>query len=166
MTYAKKAIDGAILNEKGFLIINKKILYPQRKQPQSISLNLKPHLLKMTKEDNIIKNIYKQLFNFPVTNVFYWHEEDYQGSIYSIFQFKTYIILVRGGFGSCSGCDFWIDLYEGRYNKYEMIRRGNEHIEKIYNSIEVYNSIDDIVFGDYCHPDFKCQFERFKETSI
>lgn len=101
--------------------------------------------------------IYKNLFRDPVQRIFFWHDDDYCGSIYVVYQYtyqdKKYYILTHGGFGSCSGCDYIM----GTYSKQEFISK----IENIFRQIDIYEDLNEITFSIYSHPDLKTSFNEF-----
>jgi hypothetical protein len=85
MSYAEKARIGAQVNSKGFVIRKQQLVRQKVAQTDKHKLleELIPFLYKF-KDTLNTRNIYKEMFRSPVENVFYWQEEDYQGSIYSI----------------------------------------------------------------------------------
>jgi len=80
----------------------------------SLKFVLQEYLNVLNTEDNDIQyynsqTVYKDLFHSPVERIFFWSEEDYQGSLFVIYKYvfnsQEYFIGIDGGFGSCSGCD-------------------------------------------------------------
>lgn len=107
------------------------------------------------------RSVYTNLFkdNAPVKLIFKWIEEDYQGSLFVIYEYtefdKKYYLYISGRFGSCSGCDYWEDLND---NAIELKQALNELLDKM----EVTNDKNKIELKEYAHPDLKLNFELFK----
>jgi hypothetical protein len=110
----------------------------------------------ITVED--IKNIYgsrsfyKKLFKAPVKMIFYWCEEDWQGSLFVIYSFKNKYIYIKGYFGSCEVCDNFPDT--------------EESLEKTFNNLQITDNIDNITLSDYSHPDLLKNFDKFKNKTL
>lgn len=126
---------------------------------------LKKHLIKFTVEDTFYgycKNsqyVYFNLFNPPINRIFYWNEEDFQGMIYSVYEYENTFIFLSGSFGSCSGCDYW----EGTRTLDEL----NAKLDKIFNNLTFYNSLSEISkteFTKYTHPDAILAFTNFENN--
>lgn len=95
---------------------------------------------------------YSKLFKYPVKSVFYWCEEDWQGSIFVIYKYHwsgvDYFICCNGSFGSC-------EISDGYLND-------NKSLDYIFNNLKIVNKIDDITFSDFNHPNLKIAFDNFK----
>lgn len=98
------------------------------------------------------KTFYKNLFKPPVKLVFYWTEEDYQGSLFVVYQYKDKFIYKDGGFGSCDYCDRYPDT--------------QDEINILFESLNVSDSIQEIEIPFYGHPDFLSDFEKFKNEFL
>ncbi len=91
---------------------------------------------------------------------FYWQEEDWQGYIFAVYcgvyKNTKYFLTVKSYFGSCSGCDGWRNC--------DTQEEHQEYIDKLYSSIEVYNSKLDILTilknNKYLHPDCKNKLQK------
>ena len=102
------------------------------------------------------RSFYKKLFKEPVKMIFYWCEEDWQGILFVIYQYKDKFIYTRGSFGSCEVCDAFPDTEETLVNK--------------FNSLQLCNNINDINihgrYSDCTHPDLIKDFEKFKNKIL
>ena len=98
------------------------------------------------------RSFYKKLFKEPVKMIFYWCEEEWQGSLFVIYQYKDKFIYTKGCFGSCEVCDAFPDTEETLVNK--------------FNSLQLCDNINDINihgrYADCTHPDLIKDFEKFK----
>lgn len=105
--------------------------------------------------------VYKNFFTEPVERIFSWTEEDWQGIVVSIYKYKNYYVYLRGGFGSCSGCDY----LEGS-SEVEIA----DKLLKIWDSIKIYKPESFIKikenFGEYTHPDLIKKWDLFKDSII
>lgn len=85
--------------------------------------------------------------------VFHWREEDYQGSIFVVYEYTfknvLYYLYISSGYGSCSGCDSWLAAIDEGYceNKQEM----HDYIETEYNNLYVVDDKNDIKLSPYSH---------------
>ena len=107
------------------------------------------------------KTIYLKLFGEPVQNIFYWSEDDYQGSIYVVYKYtsrdnKIYYIVGDDAFGSCSECDCW----EGTRDLKIMELK----LSNTFNNLQIYENLNDIKLGKYTHPELVTCFNKFLET--
>ena len=75
--------------------------------------------------------------------------------VYVIFKYKNTYILSNGSFGSCSGCDYW----EGTRTIQELTIK----LERVFNNLTFYQSLSDIKFNEYTHPDMINSFNNFVE---
>lgn len=98
------------------------------------------------------KTFYKKLFKHPVNLVFYWAEEDYQGYLFVIYQYKDKFIYKEGGFGSCDYCDKYPDTQDS--------------ISILFESLNVCESIQEIELPFYGHPEFLNAFQNFKNKFL
>jgi hypothetical protein len=132
------------------------ILDPFRKEIYDYFINLKD-LLKIHSS----RTFYAKLFKNPVKISFYWCEEDWQGSIFAIYEYSGKFISVNGGFGSCSGCDFFIRDSE------ELHEHSQERLDKIFSHLTINENINDInIHGnhpEYTHPELINKFNIWKE---
>lgn len=102
------------------------------------------------------RSIYQNLFRYPVDRLFYWEEEDFSGSLFVVYTYKSHYIAVKGGFGSCSGCDH----FEGTVGLNDLQRKLVEIVDEAQISENPYQ----IEIGEYSHPDLRRAFSRFLET--
>jgi len=103
------------------------------------------------------RSVYRNLFMEPVKQLFYWEEEDWQGSIFALYEYSSYFVVVKGFFGSCSGCD----PFEGA--TYEEV---NERLQKIVTHAELYKDIRAVELSKYSHPDLVQEFEKFRQEFV
>lgn len=93
------------------------------------------------------KSIYKQLFKNPVKNIFYWCEEDYTGSIFTVYEYLGKYICVYGEFGSCTGCgDIFLNFIEDEDVSQEDLQ---EKLNQIFSNIIISENINDINLHNY-----------------
>jgi len=101
------------------------------------------------------RDFYKNLFKKPIKRIFYWCEEDYQGSILVIYYYKNKYIYTKGSFGSCELCDGFPDTEDALLEE--------------FSDIEVCDKIEDInIHGynpEFTHPDLVKKFEKFKKKN-
>jgi hypothetical protein len=132
------------------------ILDPFQKEIYDYFINLKD-LLKIHSS----RTFYAKLFKNPVKISFYWCEEDWQGSIFAIYEYSGKFISVNGGFGSCSGCDFFIRDSE------ELHEHSQERLDKIFSHLTINENINDInIHGnhpEYTHPELINKFNIWKD---
>lgn len=122
-------------------------LHPVKKEIHKYFINLK-ELLKVY---NSIE-FYRKLFKNPVKNCFYWCEEDFQGSLFTIYEYNGWFIYTRGGFGSCEVCDGLVN--------------SQERLDKIFLELKITDDIN--IHGnllEYTHPELIDKFNTFKDTS-
>lgn len=124
------------------------ILDPFQKEIYDYFINLKD-LLKIHSS----RTFYAKLFKNPVKISFYWCEEDWQGSIFAIYQYSDKFISVKGGFGSCEVCDGLPD--------------SQERLDKIFSHLTINECVNDInIHGnhpEYTHPELISKFNTWKE---
>ena len=138
---------------------------PPSKQVKNIFTEIKDEfLLEIKKYYVSVKDIeriygsrsfYKNLFKEPVKRVFYWCEEDWQGSLFVIFHYKNRYIYVTGYFGSCEVCDAF--------------PQDEDSLERTFRNVHVCDNLNDIVLGynpEYVHPELTKDFEKFKNKTI
>lgn len=99
-------------------------------------------------------SLYRNLFSKPVEQIFFWKEEAYSGSLFVVFKYNNKFISIYGSFGCCVQCDFIEGT--GEYNEIF------EKVNKIFNSIEIHNSFQDIHIPHFYHPQLKYKFSRFQ----
>lgn len=95
-------------------------------------------------------SVYSNLFYEPVERIFYWREEDWQGSLFVVYRLRIQdsadcYAYVMGYFGSCSGCDY----IEGTKHAHEL----NLKVKNIFNDIQFTKDIQSIELGKCVHPD-------------
>jgi len=99
------------------------------------------------------RTFYAKLFKNPVKTSFYWCEEDWQGSIFAVYEYSEKFISVTGGFGSCELCDGLPD--------------SQERLDKIFSHLTVNENINDInIHGnhpEYTHPELVTKFNNWKK---
>jgi hypothetical protein len=93
------------------------------------------------------RSFYKGLFKEPVKMVFYWCEEDYQGSLFVIYKYENKYIYIHGGFGSCEVCDGF--------------PQSEDSLRKIFRNLEICDNIENIELAEYSHPDLVKDFEKY-----
>jgi len=98
------------------------------------------------------RTFYAKLFRNPVKTSFYWCEEDWQGSIFAIYEYSGKFISVKGGFGSCQICDG--------------LPNSQERLDKIFSHLMFNENINDInIHGnhpEYTHPELISKFNTWK----
>lgn len=102
-------------------------------------------------------SLYRNLFSKPVEKVFFWKEDSYSGYLVVLFKYNSKFISIYGSFGSCAQCDF----IEGTEDYDEIF----EKINKIFQSIEIHNSLQDIHLPGFYHPELKYKFSRFQQDN-
>lgn len=102
------------------------------------------------------RSFYKKLFKEPVKMVFYWCEEDWQGSLFVIYQYKSKYIYVHGGFGSCEICDAFPQTEEELLRQFERLQVCEDITE-----INIHRR-----YVDCTHPDLVKDFEKFKNKIL
>ena len=94
---------------------------------------------------------YAKLFKDPVKICFYWCEEDWQGSIFTVYEYNNKFISIRSCFGSCEVCD--------------VLPNSQEKLDNIFYNLIISNSISDInIHGinlKYTHPDLIFNFNNW-----
>jgi hypothetical protein len=102
------------------------------------------------------RTFYAKLFKIPVKISFYWCEEDWQGSIFAVYEYSGKFISVKGGFGSCEVCDGLPD--------------SQEKLNKIFSHLMFNENINDInIHGnhpEYTHPELVSKFNTWKGNYI
>ena len=113
-------------------------------------LDLKRHYLTVKDVEKIYgsRSFHKKMFKEPVKMAFYWCEEDWQGSLFVVYTYKNKYIYIHGGFGSCEVCDGF--------------PQSEENLIKTFQSLNVTDSIEDILLPIYTHPDLLKHFDKFK----
>lgn len=111
--------------------------------------------------------------NLAPKREFYWKEEDYQGSIFAIYEYKfknkTYYFCIKSGFGSCSGCDGWLRAREcnflTEYTIDSSYAERYEYIKKEFNNFYIEHDKNTILhnLGDYVHPKLKTALKQWSE---
>lgn len=118
-------------------------------------LEIKRFFISMANIDKIYgsRNFYKSLFRDQVKRIFYWCEEDFQGSLFVIYYYKNKYIYTRGYFGSCEVCDGFPDT--------------EESLLKEFTGLKISDTIEDIdIHGynpEFTHPELVKDFEKFKK---
>lgn len=103
------------------------------------------------------KYVYKKIFMEPVKQLFYWQEEDWQGSTFAVYEYKKKLVVVRGYFGSCSGCD----AFEGSTRE-----EVNERLHETVRRAEIYDDVRMIELSKYSHPELRQAFEKFRQEFV
>lgn len=98
------------------------------------------------------RNFHKKMFKAPVKLLFYWCEEDWQGSLFVVYTYKHKYIYSSGGFGSCEVCDGFPQTEE------ELMRK--------FRNLYVTDSIQDIELHQYAHPELIKHFDKFKTKYV
>lgn len=134
----------------------KKSLFPEITDP--FLLEIKKFFMNVKSIEKIYgsRSYFKSLFREPVKRIFYWCEEDWQGSLFVIFSYKNRYIYTRGYFGSCEVCDGF--------------PQSEEEIERSFRSIQVCDNLEEVnIHGynpEYTHPDLAKDFEKFKNKML
>jgi len=104
------------------------------------------------------KHVYKHMFTAPIKMIFSWEEEDWQGTVYVIYEYvlnnKPYYIEVNGHFGSCGGCDPFMDADNEQYK--------DRIIKALKTECNVYTSLSRIPIRKYIHPELKQKISQLK----
>ena len=98
--------------------------------------------------------VFKVLFEPPVKLIFYWGEDDYQGSLFVVYQMDNVFFYIESRFGSCGGCD----AFEACISIIEC----NNEIESTFNEGQVCTDLNVIEFGKYSHPELISSWNAFK----
>ena len=132
--------------------------------------------------ENVKKEVYKYI-NWDAKNrpskvlftgkdspklVFYWSEEDYSGSIFSIYEYnydnKLYYLCLSSSFGSCSGCDDWENVLEKGWCGEDNTQEKRDYILKEFNNVYVETNKENILLNKkYIHPQLRTKLilEKF-----
>lgn len=94
------------------------------------------------------RDFHKRLFKEPVKLVFYWCEDDWQGSLFVVYTYKNKYIYIDSGFGSCDLCD------EFPLSEDSLMRK--------FKSLNISDSIQNISLPTYSHPELLKHFDKFK----
>jgi hypothetical protein len=130
---------------------------PTKDTKDTSLLSLNPFLLEIKRHYLTVKDVekiygsrsfHKKLFKEPVKMVFYWCEEDWQGSLFVIYSYKNKYIYIDGGFGSCEVCDGF--------------PQSEDSLMRKFNSLNISDSIENISFSTYAHPELLKHFDKFK----
>ena len=131
---------------------------PNPKPPPPISRVFKNEIKEFYVTVDDIKKIYgsrsfyKKLFKEPVKMIFFWCEEEWQGSLFVVYVYKNKYIYTKGYFGSCEVCDSY--------------PQSEESILKKFNSLCICDNIDDVnIHGynpEFTHNNLVKDFEKFK----
>ena len=104
------------------------------------------------------KHVYKHMFKEPIKRIFEWEEEAWQGTIYVLYEYvrksKTYFIEIYGHFGSCGGCDPFMDADNEQYKERIM--------KALKTECNIYTSLSNIPIRKYIHPELKQKLLQFK----
>jgi hypothetical protein len=113
-------------------------------------IEIKRHYLTVKDVEKIYgsRSFHKKLFKEPVNLVFYWCEEDWQGSLFVVYSYKNKYIYINGGFGSCEVCDGF--------------PQSEDSLMRKFNSLNVSDSIANILLPTYAHPELLKHFDKFK----
>jgi hypothetical protein len=91
--------------------------------------------------------------------VFYWIEEDYAGSIFTVYEYKyqnkLFYLCLSSGFGSCSGCDGWEHVLEIGWCGEDNTQEKHDYILREYNRLYVEIDKKNILNNKYIHPELK-----------
>jgi hypothetical protein len=102
------------------------------------------------------RSFYKSLFKEPIKRIFYWCEEDWQGSLFVIYYYKNKYIYTSGHFGSCEVCDGF--------------PQDEEALQRTFRHIKVCDDVNDIDIHGYnpkfTHPQLVKDFEKFKFKTL
>ena len=104
------------------------------------------------------RQVYKNLFTEPVKQLFYWQEEDWQGSTFAVYEYKNHFVVVGGYFGSCSGCD----AFEGISTCEDISNILNKQV----NDAEIHKNIMNIELSKYSHPELCEKFDKFRDEFV
>lgn len=125
-------------------------------KPLTFKDEIKKFYIKDTSDIYGSRDFYKNLFKDPIKMVFYWCEEDWQGSLFVIYSYTTqskqYYIYCDGYFGSCEMCDGFPNT--------------EKSLDSHFNKINICNNINEIVHGEYTHPELLIKFKEFKDALI
>lgn len=109
------------------------------------------------------KRLYAKLFRDPVKISFYWCEEDWQGSIFAVYEYNSKFISVNGAFGSCSVCDPFI-------NDGEVDCHSQEKLNRVFSHLTINENINDInIHGnhpEYTHPELVSKFNIWIKNKL
>jgi len=95
------------------------------------------------------------MFDEHVHKVFEWREDNYQGSVFVVYKLDDMFIYGHGSFGSCSGCDSWIDATP---------QQKQTVLEDLLNGFQSVHQISDIAFGKYIHSELRQAWYDFVRT--
>lgn len=84
----------------------------------------------------------KYMFDNDIEKVFEWDENDYQGVVMMIWKFENKYIYGNTSYGSCSGCDSWIDAD---------IDLQKSQLKGLFDDLTIVDNIWEIDIGDYPH---------------
>lgn len=115
---------------------------------------LKNYYIKVEDTKNIYgsRSFYKKLFKTPIKMLFYWCEEDWQGSLFVIYSYKNKYIYISGYFGSCELCDSFPDT--------------ENDLERTFNNLQITEDFSSIKLSEYSHPELIKNFDKFKNKYL
>lgn len=105
-------------------------------------------------------------FTEPVHRIFHWMEEDYSGECCSVYKLKVdgtdWYTIVRGSFGSCSGCDPYMAAIANPKGL-DQVNAWNDILNRELKSLVYYNNLNDTKneLSEYSHPDLVKQYNQF-----
>lgn len=106
------------------------------------------------------RSFYAKLFKKPIKIAFYWCEEDWQGSIFAVYEYNEKFISVEGGYGSCEICDAFISYDE------EPREHSEDMLNNVFSHLTINENIDDINihgnYPEYTHPELISKFQNWK----
>ena len=120
--------------------------------PSPFLLDLKRHYLTVKDVEKIYssRSFYKKMFKEPVKMELYWSEKDWQGSLFVVYTYKDKYIYIH---------------IDGEFASYEECNRfpqSDESLIKTFQSLNVTDSIEEILLPIYTHPDLVKHFDKFK----
>lgn len=93
-----------------------------------------------------------EMFDDRVVKVFEWREDNYQGRVFVVYELGGMYFYAYAHFGSCSGCDDWIDA-QPKHKTY--------FVETTLKEFVGVNCLKDIVLDRYTHPELRSKWDEF-----
>lgn len=95
------------------------------------------------------------MFDDGVRQVFTWDEDDYQGSVMAVYEFEDSYFYGHARYGSCSGCDAWIDA---------SLRSQRKLLDKHFRRLVEVDSLWKVRLDTFAHPDLRKQWTSFVQS--
>ena len=157
-TYNKQCMFHELTNKRKKLYMKEKSQLGCEQQDMKKELEKYLNIPKFEYGSPSAKHVYRHMFKKPIKRIFEWEEEAWQGTIYVLYEYvrksKTYFIEIYGHFGSCGGCDPFMDADNEQYKERIM--------KALKTECNIYTSLSKIPIRKYIHPELKQKLSLFK----